>query len=166
MFIRTTIFKQCCYLSADLTRLRNWFCSSLEDRPSEAWQDSDSNDLMRWAEECRAHTESLPTPISEQKGWNINTPVLVSAGSAHTLIPSHVFHKKHPHTSCNWHTLYVIWLTCRYFIQRDQTAQHLWEVQSQQQVAGLKWLWVREGTEGEHEPESHQNVHFPFKANG
>lgn len=58
-----------CWTAAavDLTRLRNWFCSSLEDRPSEAWEDSDSNDLMRWAEECRAHTESLPTPISAQE---------------------------------------------------------------------------------------------------
>lgn len=54
-------------VSVDITRLRNWFCSSLEDRPSEAWQDRDSNDLMRWAEECRAQTESLPTPISGQR---------------------------------------------------------------------------------------------------
>ena len=83
----------------------------------------------------------------------------------HTHHFPHVFHKKRPHTSCNWCTLYVNWLTCRHFIQRDQTAQHLWEVQSQQQVAGLKRLRVREGTEGEHEPESHQKVHFPFKAN-
>lgn len=73
-------------MSADLTRLRNWFCNSLEDRPSEIWQDSDSNDLIRWDEECRADTESLPTLISEQKEVNINTLDLVSALNSHMLM--------------------------------------------------------------------------------
>lgn len=45
---------------------------------------------MRWAEECRAHTESLPTPISGEKGQNINTPDLVSAVSAYTLMSTHL----------------------------------------------------------------------------
>lgn len=82
----------------DLTRLRNWFCSSLEDRPSEAWEDSDSNDLMRWAEECRAHTESLPTPISGQKGQNINTSDLVFANNAHTAVTTFTSFIKTPPT--------------------------------------------------------------------
>lgn len=55
-------------VNSDLTRLRNWFCNSLEDRPSDVWQDSDSNDLLRWDEECRPDAESLPTLISEQRG--------------------------------------------------------------------------------------------------
>lgn len=53
---------------------------------------------MRWAEECRAHTESLPTPISGPKGQNINTPDLRSAVRAHTHTHdcSPAFHKKTP----------------------------------------------------------------------
>lgn len=52
---------------------------------------------MRWAEECRAHTESLPTPISGQKGQNINTPDLVSAvSSAHTLMTTRLSFIKTP----------------------------------------------------------------------
>lgn len=110
-------------VSVDITRLRNWFCSSLEDRPSEAWQDRDSNDLMRWAEECRAQTESLPTPISGQRRRrHINILDSVSALSGSD-------------THCKW-----IWLTRRHFIQSHQTAQHLGEVQAQQQVTGFEWL--------------------------
>lgn len=62
----------CLCASVSLTRLRNWFCNSLDDRPSEAWEESDSNDLIRWAEEWRAQTESLPTPISVQRGQTYN----------------------------------------------------------------------------------------------
>ncbi len=71
----------------------------------------------------------------------------------HDYLP--VFHKKHPHAPCNLHTLHIFWLTCSHFIQSYQTAQHLREVQSQQQVTGLKWLWVREG---EHEHESQRVI--------
>lgn len=81
-------------MSADLTRLRNWFCNSLEDRPSEIWQDSDSNDLIRWDEECRADTESLPTLISEQKEVNINkyTRPGVSPTTCSWMRNSHNYH--------------------------------------------------------------------------
>lgn len=93
-------------MSADLTRLRNWFCNSLEDRPSEVWQDSDSNDLIRWDEECRADTESLPTLISEQREPNINTPDLLSALNTHMLMDKK--YPKLPYKSY-FQCLYVDW---------------------------------------------------------
>lgn len=106
-------------LCQNLTRLRNWFGSNLDDLPSEAWQDSDSNDLMRWAEECRAHTESLPTPISRQIRQIINKTEPLSAVSPPPYTHTH----------------------CSPFFHKNQADLLIWLTHSDHISTDLQWLY-------------------------
>lgn len=150
----------------DHTRLRNWFCSSLEDRPSEAWQDSDSNDLMRWAEECRAHTESLPTPISEQRGDGINTQDLVCTQRPPThswlpvCLPTSLLLTHAMHVLTHLLSLYSEKPGCSEPLRSSVPAAGRWP-----QTAVGERESEREVRAGRREAESHQPAHFPFTDN-
>lgn len=48
-----------------LTKLRYWPWNNFEVRLCEGWAPRESKDFIRW-EEGRAHTESLPRPMSEK----------------------------------------------------------------------------------------------------
>lgn len=51
--------------SLKLTKLRYWPWNNFEVRLCEGWDPRESKDFIRW-DEGRAHTESLPSPMSEK----------------------------------------------------------------------------------------------------
>lgn len=51
--------------SLKLTKLRYWPWNNFEVRLWEGWDPRESKDFIRW-DEGRAHTESLPSPMSEK----------------------------------------------------------------------------------------------------